>query len=261
VNAGERIALRAQQCPWPVVCGMVCVLGAAALRAEQLPDQVLDGVPDVGQAAHAFAFPDPIVLCAPVAVANSMSWLQGRMSTEFQVALVNKLSSRGYMTTRPLRGTQLPSVLAGVRRYVTETWGGYHELAYAGWGETQDDYASADIATLPWLVAGLGPGRAVWLNVGWYRGDGDKVLRRVGGHWLTLVGYKEERLLVHDPGPWAGSEPVTQGVMLRDLGTAVLVGDFPGLPASAAGRLELVDLPRPDASYVVVLDGAVRLQL
>jgi hypothetical protein len=50
-------------------------------------------------------------------------------------------------------------------------------------------------------------------------------------------------------------------VAVRELGEAALLGNYAGLPVAGRGRLQLVDLPRPDRGYIALLDGAVKLRL
>ncbi|WP_407571470.1 hypothetical protein [Deinococcus altitudinis] len=42
--------------------------------------------------------------------------------------------------------------------------------------------------------------RAVWLNIGWYQYDEKHdTYQRISGHWVTVVGYVGDDLLIHDP--------------------------------------------------------------
>jgi len=240
----------------PGVALLVLLLALTACAPRELPvleNVRLEGVPNLSQNLPVFGprF-NPDTLCAPVAVANSLAWLAGRTDSTYQVALVNTLADYRYMLTRPLLGTSPRGLLRGVRRYLREQDIDYTALQYVGWRQVGQGERVADSATLSWLYAGLTGRSALWVNLGWYRRYLPGVYERVGGHWVTAVGYVDGELLVHDPQRDAPvSLPLTQR------GSTVI---------HAAGWHVLQDIlsvpGRPDRpGEVGLIDGAVWLEM
>lgn len=225
----------------------------APAELPSLPNVRLVGVPNLSQDQPLF---DPQLytqtLCAPVAVANSLVWLQGRTDTAYQVAVVNTLAGYRYMLTRPILGTSPQGLLRGVRRYLREQGIEYAALRYAGWREVGQGERDAGMADLRWLHAGLTERGALWLNLGWYRESLPGVYERLGGHWVTAVGYVDGELVVHDPQREVPVNlPVTQrgSTAINAAGWRLLEGVL-----SVPGRPD-----RPEE--VGFIDGAVRLEL
>jgi hypothetical protein len=97
--------------------------------------------------------------------------------------------------------------------------------------------------------------------VGWYAYDettGDYV--RSGGHWITVVGYRGDDLLIHDPSPSAGVERWTQRITLTEIEDGRLTGQQRNLPRSAEGCYQVGGEMRAGRS-TCVLDGVVILTL
>src|SRR5690606_23407532 len=128
--------------------------------------------------------------CAPVAVSNSLVWLEKNTNTQYQIELVKKLSSPNYMTTNLANRTNVAGLTRGVHEYATERWGTYKTLEYSGWSSSPDECRSSlDKPTLGWMTQALHRKGSMWIHVGWYKRDGENY-RRTGGHWVTLVGYE-----------------------------------------------------------------------
>ena len=147
--------------------------------------------------------------CCPVAVSDYLVYFAGRGygnllpdaaaprdPAQAQIDLINRLASRDYFGTDPREGTGPGAVLRGLRRYVEEKGYRCRRLEYEGWrkvGGAQQQAGRANLPQRDWLLGGLrDPEGAVWLNVGWYEsGPEAGEWRRVGGHWVTLTGWKE----------------------------------------------------------------------
>jgi len=221
--------------------------------APDLADIHLSNIPDLPQLGPQFgSVYASEMLCAPVAVSNSLMWLQDNFSRPDQIALVDKLAHYRYMATSPHQGTGPTGVLFGVEKYLKEFGLEFRRLEYAGIRTVPDRFRAGGKLSLAWLHSGLAPRSAVWLNLGWYSQLAPGVYRREFGHWVTLVGFKDGKLLVHDPGPWqAAPEPlavVSNKVWLLDAQEWYL----------APTVLELSDAPGPGYDYTL-LDGAVIL--
>lgn len=207
------------------------------------------------------AFGNGQQLCAPAAVSNSLVWLNGESVDQRRLVLL--LASESYMNTDLRIGTGTSELLRGVDRYLKEQFGGYRTLSYQGWrGHPRAYSANVRLPTLSFIARGATERSAAWLNVGWYRVNAaSKEYERIGGHWVTLVGYDlgNDQLIINDPAPRAGR---TRHVSFRALTGGRLTGTKSGLPADARGYLQLgrgLHLhPRADTAIV---DGVVLLEL
>jgi len=222
-------------------------------------------IPDYAQTAVRGAeFGNGQQFCAPAAVSNSLMWLGA--PTENQHSLVTLLASTGYMNTDLKIGTGTSELLRGVDRYATEAFGGFRTLAYQGWRRHPAKYSeNTKKPAFDFIARGVAGRSAAWLNVGWYRIDGATgSYRRIGGHWVTLVGYdfRKRELVVHDPAPRAGHGDSREFVSFRALAGGRLTGKISGLPTDASGYLQLgrgMHLhPKADTAIV---DGVVLLEL
>lgn len=180
----------------------------------------LRGTPDLCQADKAARLPrGGKGFCAPVAVSNSLVWLArngypdllpknaNRRMTQPQLAAL--LGKPGYMDTSGDLGTSPTDLLTGVSRFLGERGYVYEYLAYQGWREHPAAMSGkSETPEIDWIKDGLVGDSAVWLNVGWYAYDPmTEIYERVGGHWVTLVGYGVDRkgqanpeiLIIHDP--------------------------------------------------------------
>jgi hypothetical protein len=222
-------------------------------------------VPDLLQTIELANFPDDgRQHCGPVAVSNSLVWLEGKNDQEHQISVVHKLSSSGYMNTNTMKGTGATGLIRGVDRYVKEVFGGYKELKYSGWGNAPKEYRSTlKQPTIDYMRSALNQNGAAWLNVGWYKYDQqNEVFSRIGGHWVTLVGYEAGELVIHDPAPQAGVGFSNEFVSYSIIKTGTLTGNKHGLPQSAKGYYKLgKGMHIPKRADLAVIDGVVVLQI
>jgi len=156
-------------------------------------------IPSLLQTKQNAGFTDSgLTFCGPVAVSNSLVWLEKNSSEAYQIELVKKLSSSKYMNTTA-QGTNVRNLMHGVHQYAIERWGRYGRLEYSGWSKVPNEFHSNLLKpTLNWLINNLHQDGAVWLNIGWYQNDHGNY-ERTGGHWVTLVGYENGKLIIHDP--------------------------------------------------------------
>ncbi len=162
------------------------------------------------------------------------------------------------MGTSPHGGTPPAGVLRGIERYLTVSGRSAHRLRYAGWRPVAKNYRAGDALTVAWLAAGLGPRSMVLLNLGWYETPFPGVYRRTGGHWVSMVGYRQGRVAINDPGPWAdGVDP--QWLAATEVRPLYLKAEGKTfLPGPGIIRLEAARSPGNRDTYV---DGAVVLTL
>ncbi|MDZ4263225.1 MAG: DUF4124 domain-containing protein [Pseudomonadota bacterium] len=211
-------------------------------------------IPDLLQTLNTAGFAgDGQQFCGPVAVSNSLVWLEGNKDESYQIDLVHKLSSPAYMNTSTLNGTDIFGVTQGVHKYAMERWGKYKTLEYSGWSKSPAQFRSnLKKPTLNWMTSALHRKGAVWLNIGWYNPEGINY-RRAGGHWVTLVGYEQGKLVIHDPAPRAGKtfsnqfislNPLSGGQLIRGTRTTNARDHFviaDGMATSSKGKFGIID--------------------
>jgi len=217
-----------------------CHLGAAiqltvkpqVLRIER---KVLGSIPDLSQRDPKAGFPnDGRKYCGPVAVSNSLSTALGGMPStqkfEQQVELARTLGSSDYMATGA-KGTNPVQLLRGVDHYLADQKiPSYHSerLEYRGQRSVPRKYNPTldKQAELPWLIDGIKQEKHIWLNIGWYQTQANGKHKRIGGHWVTLVGYEKlgnlkdgegEYLIVNDPATRGGDKQEQIAVKLAKL--------------------------------------------
>jgi hypothetical protein len=203
------------------------------LRIER---KVLASIPDLSQRDPLAGFPaGGRKYCAPVAVSNSLSavlpeMMGGLPNTplfeqqleqrfEQQVEIARSLGSADYMATGD-KGTDPAQLLSGVDRYLSDQKKPSYKLAnleYRGQRSVPRKYNPTldKQADLPWLIQGINQEKHIWLNIGWYQTVKNGENKRIGGHWVTLVGYERfgslkdsegEYLMINDPATRGGDE-------------------------------------------------------
>ena len=213
--------------------------------------------------------------CGPVAVSNSLMAIYEKDLYWEEVThhdLVNQLASLSFMNTHEKTGTSVSQLLRGVELYLQSRKEKGYYLKFQGWRPHDLKFrTNVNEPRLSWIQAILAKGGAVWANVGWYqRTDEEGALRRMGGHWVTIVGFGEDAagkarpdyLIIHDPAPRAGIEPGPEHVRVRPLESGKLVGRMQNLPRPARNILSLEDGMhiKPGAQFAL-MDGAVGLLL
>jgi hypothetical protein len=211
--------------------------------------------------------------CAPTAVSNSLMWLANHGYKELkpaassdkaaQIRMIKLLADSDLMNTNPQKGTDVSEVIAGVQGYVENAGYEIESLQYSGWRPAPDDAVSAETPDLDAVKEAIAnPHGAAWLNVGWYRYDEESGnYARSGGHWVTVVGYDGDDLLIHDPSPRAGTGFSTQRITLEAIEEGQLTGRQANLPRSAEGYFIVGGEMKVSKSVTCILDGAVVMTL
>jgi hypothetical protein len=185
--------------------------------------------------------------CAPTSVSNSLMWLANNGFDNLaantadrkkdQYDLILNLGTK-YMSTDPSEGTNVREVLTGVRNYLSDKGYKDFQLKYQGWRESVPEAATGvEVPDMGWIKSGIEGMGSVWLNLGWYTYDAGKdEYNRVGGHWVTLVGYgyngNPDYLVIHDPNTTAYTNHFVLPVRITG---GTLTGSNSGLPRSAVG--------------------------
>ncbi|MFT4518072.1 MAG: hypothetical protein ACI9JM_000449 [Halioglobus sp.] len=236
-----------------VLCATLC--GCSERELPPLADIMLRDVPDMPQQGPVFdARYENDTLCGPVAVSNSLAWLKGGTTEAQQIELVNYLAHYRYMGTRPTVGTNPLGLMHGLEKYLAEQALPYASVSYAGVRDLPEKYLASAPFSIQWLHARLAAQSAIWLNLGWYSQWIPGIYEREGGHWVTLVGFRNGRLVIHDPGPWQELiEPLP--MKLRE-NSIIYEQQWKLAPLIA----ELEDFPSPRGGRTFI-DGAVVLEL
>ncbi|WP_043807977.1 hypothetical protein [Desulfatibacillum aliphaticivorans] len=172
----------------------------------------VERMPDLGQHNGMGLLPyDGRGYCAAAAVSNGIMWffLNGYPAIAedhgqediTHARLAALLGSGRYMKVDPRKGASPTYVMIGLKKYLEDRGFGWATIQYQGWRKHPKAFHTGVIQPdLDWIKKGLtGPG-AVWLNVGWYNFDRtSSSYIRVGGHWVTLAGYGEDREGTPDP--------------------------------------------------------------
>jgi len=209
--------------------------------------------------------------CAPVAVANSLSWLAGKKSVDNQIHLAGRLANARYMNSAE-NGTTPAALLNGVDTFFKDNRQPIKKLGFQGWRSVPAKYrgVSSNKVDLNWLADGISDSSTVWLNVGWYRKTGKAgEYQRVGGHWVTLVGYElnnprgaKNRLIVHDPAPRSGHEFANEFISVERQHSGHLVDKQGNKRQALAGLYRMSNgMHISERADFALLDGAVRLDI
>lgn len=239
-----------------LIAGVAIVLPAMA----DSNTAYIDSIPDFTQShINGRQYGYGSELCAPVAVSNSIAWMTGNADNQY--ALATRLASPAYMNTNVWKGTSTAGVLNGVDAIAKALFGCYRGLEYQGWKKHPRRFATGEsIPDLNWIRQGVGRMSAVWLNVGWYRYfRRSNSYHRIGGHWVTLVGYDDRLLILHDPAPRAGDVFANEYVNTGRIKSGTLVDRATGQHRAAGGYLLLGEgMHIKKGADVAIIDGAVR---
>lgn len=201
--------------------------------------------PDLVQSCEAADFQNNGAdYCCPVAVSDSLVWLSKKKlfprpyrKPEDQYSLVKELTREKYLNTDKHEGTSVYSLTTGLQTFLNDRGVTNSAIKHSGWRPCKAEYQDQQDVTLEWIENHIKGTRVEWLNIGWYRQEG-KVLRRVGGHWLAVVGYHNKTCYALDPSPRNGEKKVVHKLSISPTVTRDLRGDYKGLPATSEGMLE-----------------------
>jgi VCBS repeat-containing protein len=254
--------------------------------------QKVDATPDYTQTDLAYGgFPDPNppyedhggVFCGPTATSNALMWLDENGYPNLvpntadrkkdQHDLIATIASAQYMNAYDGDGANPTNLCQGLADYIdARGYNNSYTLQYQGWRSIPAEFdTGVDVVNVNWARTGIQSEASVELwNVGWYDYDSQaKTYTRVGGHWVTMVGYEFDAsdynpnyFVIHDPSPRCGTEFRNEYVQsaLADQ-SAQLVGDNSGLPRSASGHRTLSGWPISSSGDTAILDCVVVLTM
>jgi len=245
------------------------LVGASVSLAQQPVGEVArrESTPDLPQVQKVFPGRGS-VYCGPVSASNGLVYLARQGFSDLlpddQYRLVNTLGSKPYMNTALMGGTGATSMIRGLNGYVQKC--GYDcEIRFQGWRHVDNEAAKTLVghASIAQIERWLQPDAIVLLNIGWYQ-KAESEFRRLGGHWVTLVGVVDHNLLlIHDPSN-RSPEGDCERVLATRIDAGVLTGRNKGLPRTAVDAWELggdLKIKTSKGANTCVLDGAVFLRL
>jgi len=198
-------------------------------------------------------------ICGPVAMANAIGSGAASLGAGARKELALVLSGTEFMATWAQTGTNPPGVIRGLERYAARL-GGLDALAYVGGAPMPWQLKMGYRVDAKWLQQALANDTSVVLNLGWYapREDDRNTLIRVGGHWVTLLGVSEDRVLnLHDPGQSTASAAKQAPVMEQVVGLLAVEGAEQEFRLSDTGRPLLRNYPLPEGASMAAVDGAL----
>lgn len=197
--------------------------------------------------------------CGPVAASNALMWLaskgytkllpEKKLSTKSQYEMIKILGSSKYMNTSASRGTGVQSTVNGLKKYIHEK--GYKvSIKKKGLGyELGGEPPSPN-----WIANGLLGSSNVLVNLGWYEYDSKKdIYKRVSGHFVTVAGVKENKLIIHDPA--------SRGKSKNDFITfeQIKSGSFTRGKRKAKGHWKMRGIK--SSNKIAIIDGAFRFKV
>lgn len=244
----------------------------SADRMESTPD-LMQSLPEAGLPGGGLTF------CGPVAVSNSLVWLShhgyprlgllgGADTPATQGRLARKLGDCMGTAT----GTTPTTLMNGLSMFVFTQGYRVDSLKYQGWEDHPYQFSTGvKIPNLNWIKAGLKGPSAVWLMIGWYNYYKNKdEYDTFDQHWVTLVGYGQDRqgrkdpdiLIIHDPAPRSGPVKSHDYVKLERIGHGKFSSGSGRANPSAVGWYKMSgDLKIKKGANCGILDGAVVLRL
>jgi hypothetical protein len=218
--------------------------------------------PDFCQVDPAAGLPrDGGSFCGPVSASNAMMYLAHTGYPKLkpdapdekaaQIALIHTIASPHFMNTDEYAGTGPTGVMTGIKKYVEAAGYSIDRIEYQGADHIKAFKRAGPIPTADFLREGLSvPHSVVLLNIAWKKLDPDKqTYSRIGGHWITLVGFEKiadgkddpSVFLIHDPSPMSGMTFTTEHVTLEPIHGTFLTTGSGGTEthASADGYFEL----------------------
>jgi len=249
--------------------------GAAEPPARAEGSRNVDLTPDLCQTDEAFrALPyGGIYSCGPTAFANVLIAMDRRgyedlvfgdvRAKDDQRALLLKLGARPFLETTK-HGIGPLSAMKGIRRFVVER--GYRaDLEFQGW-RSGGEFSTSRFVDLARLREAVTGDSSVVINVGWYQYDpAEDLYSRFGGHYMTLVGFRQEgdrfTYLVHDPASRSGPGKVTHEARLVPIPTGRLAPWKSYGQREAEGHFLIEGIVLKRTVDAAILDGAIRLTI
>jgi len=202
---------------------VIMLLLSGPAQAASYDTSRMDQFPDFSQTDPALGLPGGGThYCVPVATANALVWyakergytnllpVKGMSMTEKVSTVARQLGDSRYMSTAPKGGTSPVKFMQGLSAYISDA--GYSsKITYRGRWAMPGKFGRIEVAApdIYSIQDKFSSGSAVFLSVGYYKeGDRPGELKRIGGHFVTVVGFGIDKngnvdrdvVVLHDPG-------------------------------------------------------------
>lgn len=243
----------------------------------------MDQFPDFSQTDPALKLPGGgTYYCVPVATANALVWyaqergytdllpVKGLSLTEKVSAVARKLGNKRYMSTAPKGGTSHLKFVKGLSAFVADA--GYSStIVYNARWKMPKGYGKSEVGApgIETIQEKFASGSAVFLSIGYYKeGDRPGELKRLGGHFVTVVGYGVDKdgnvdrdmVVLHDPGDKRSPTVKRRYLRLEQLREGRFVNRR-GEERDASEHLKVTEGMRLKSGYIAVIDAVVSLDL
>ena len=232
----------------------------------------VDATPDFCQTDQRYGkFPgNGDELCAPVALSNSLIWLnrngfpnlvpKEKSTKSEQADLIRLLCSDDYLGTDLREGTPPKRVIAGLELFLKSR--GY-ECKFEQMGWRSSVHRIGKVPDETWILRSCMGSSNLLINVGWYKSE-NNTYRRLGGHWITLVGYKTDGdkrvLLIHDPSSRSGNDKKTEACHIVPVAENHSLIPQTGSPIGAKGYFQLKGINLKSGADTAIIDGAIAFE-
>ncbi len=262
---------------------LIFALFSSPVQAASYDTSRMDQFPDFAQTDPALNLPGGgKFYCVPVATANALVWyakergysellpVKGLTLTDKVANVARQLGEDRYMSTAPKGGTSHVKFMQGLSSYISDA--GYSsKISYRGRWRMPKKYgrvesSAPDILDIHEKFSG---GAAVFLSIGFYEeGSRPGELRRIGGHFVTVVGVGVDKngnidrdtVILHDPGDKASAGVEKRYLRLEKMRRGRFV-DSRSNEVDAGDHLKIVDGMNLRRGVVGVIDAAIALDL
>ncbi len=261
---------------------LLVFISGGAVQAATYDTSRMDQFPDFSQTDPALKLPGGGThYCVPVATANALVWyatergysdllpVKGINLTEKVAAVARQLGEKKYMSTAPKGGTSHVRFMHGLSGYIKDA--GYSsKITYRGRWNMPKKYGRIKVGapSIDDIQEKFSAGSAVFLSLGYYK-EGDRAgeLKRVGGHFVTVVGYGVDKngsvdrdmVVLHDPGD--RSDDVTKRYLrLEEIRRGRFINRN-GDEYDASEHLKVTDGMPLRSGLIAVIDAVIALDL
>jgi len=266
-----------------LVALIVLLLLSGPAQAASYDTSRMDQFPDFAQTDPALNLPGGGThYCVPVATANALVWyakergyndllpVKGLSLTEKVSTVARQLGDSRYMSTAPKGGTSHVKFMKGLSAYISDA--GYSsKISYRGrWGMPKKygrmEVGAPDIYS---IQDKFSSGSAVFLSVGFYKeGDRPGELKRISGHFVTVVGFGVDKkgnvdrdmVVLHDPGDRRSPDVKKRYLRLEPMRGHRFINRN-GDESDARDHLKITEGMRLRRGVIGVIDAVVALEL
>ena len=262
---------------------IVLLLLPGPAQAASYDTSRMDQFPDFSQTDPALNLPGGGThYCVPVATANALVWyakergyndllpVKGLSLTEKVSTVARQLGDSRYMSTAPKGGTSPVKFMQGLSSYISDA--GYSsKITFRGRWALPKKYGRVEVGApdIYSIQDKFSSGSAVFLSVGFYKeGDRPGELKRISGHFVTVVGFgvdekgnvDRDMVVLHDPGDRRSPSVKKRYLRLEEMRGNRFVNRR-GDESDASGHLKITEGMRLRSGIIGVIDAVVTLDL